>query len=45
MLTRTAKLVRWVVRQVADVLLERLASKVNPSVDQPPTWLLLETVR
>ena len=37
MLTRIAKLVRCVVVQVTDVLLEWLLSKVTPSVAQPPT--------
>ena len=40
MLTRTAKLVRCVVIQVTDILLDWLSSTVNPSVDQPPIWLL-----
>ena len=41
MLTRTAKLVRWVVRQVTTVLLELFLSRFNPSVDQPPILFLL----
>ena len=39
-LTRTAKLVRCVVTQVTDILLDWLLATVNPSVDQPPIWLL-----
>ena len=39
-LTRTAKLVRCVVTQVNDILLDWLLATVNPSVDQPPIWLL-----
>ena len=39
-LTRTVKLVRCVVTQVNDILLDWLLATVNPSVDQPPIWLL-----
>lgn len=40
MLTRTAKLVKWLVRQVTSVLLELFLSTLSPFVDQPPGWLL-----